>query len=449
MDSLGGSTMRNRTTVMVSIVLAMLVASMDTTIANTTMPIIVNDIGGNSLFAWAFTSYMVLSTVLAPLAGRLSDLFGRKRIYAAGIVLFLAGSVLCGLADNMVQLIIFRAIQGIGAGVMMPFPSIIAGDIYPVEQRGKVQAFFTGMWGLSAILAPSLGTFFVTYMSWRWIFFVNVPICLIALLTLLPYKEVYQPKKAVIDYWGALLFASGISLLLLTTVVHSFTYLYGAVGAILLVVFFLYEKRHAAPIVPLTLMRNRPVALMIAGSFVSCAALFGTSSFIPLFLQHQGHSLFVSGIALLGTSIGWMAVAVPSGKWVVRFGYKPLLISGNALLLVTAVMLFFLGEDTSFWYICSTLTMLGLSFGLLFTVSTIGAQQLVEGSQKGISTSLQLFARNIGTAVSVTVMGSILTKNTDFVAGIHGMFVYGLLATIAAFAVPLMLRKMGNEQAST
>lgn len=136
----------NRTTVMVSIVLAMLVASMDTTIANTTMPIIVKEIGGSDLFAWAFTSYMVLSTVLAPLAGRLSDLFGRKKIYAAGILLFLGGSVLCGLSQSMLQLILFRAIQGIGAGVMMPFPAIIAGDIYPVEQRGKVQAF-SQRWG--------------------------------------------------------------------------------------------------------------------------------------------------------------------------------------------------------------------------------------------------------------------------------------------------------------
>ncbi|CAN7607876.1 MFS transporter [Paenibacillus sp. LjRoot153] len=440
--------MRNRTTVMVSIVLAMLVASMDTTIANTTMPIIVNDIGGNSLYAWAFTSYMVLSTVLAPLAGRLSDLFGRKRIYAAGILLFLGGSVLCGLADSMVQLIIFRAIQGIGAGVMMPFPSIIAGDIYPVEQRGKVQAFFTGMWGLSAILAPTLGAFFVTYLNWRWIFFVNVPICLIALLALLPYKEVYQPKKAVIDYWGALLFAAGISSLLLITVVHSYTYIYGAVGVVLLVGFFLYEKGHAAPIVPLNLMRNRPVALMIGGSFLSCAALFGTSSFIPLFLQNQGQSLFVSGIALLGTSIGWMVVAIPSGKWVIRFGYKPLLLTGNALLVVTAVLLFFIREGTSFWYVFSTLTMLGLSFGLLFTVSTIGAQQLVEAHQKGISTSLQLFARNIGTAVSVTVMGSIVTKSNDFYSGIHGMFVYGLIASVLAFAVPLAIRAVRKEALS-
>ncbi|NOU65645.1 MFS transporter [Paenibacillus sp. LMG 31461] len=440
--------MRNRTTVMVSIVLAMLVASMDTTIANTTMPIIVNDIGGNSLYAWAFTSYMVLSTVLAPLAGRLSDLFGRKRIYAAGILLFLGGSVLCGLADTMVQLIIFRAIQGIGAGVMMPFPSIIAGDIYPVEQRGKVQAFFTGMWGLAAILAPTLGTFFVTYLNWRWIFFVNIPICLIALLALLPYKEVYQPKKAVIDYWGALLFAAGISSLLLITVVDSYTYLYGGVGVLLLVAFFLYEKGHAAPLVPLTLMRNRPVALMIGGSFLSCAALFGTSSFIPLFLQNQGHSLFISGIALLGTSIGWMVVAVPSGKWVIRFGYKPLLIAGNALLVVTAVMLFLIDEDASFTYIFSSLTMLGLSFGLLFTVSTIGAQQLVEAHQKGISTSLQLFARNIGTAVSVTVMGSIVTRSDVFYTGIHGMFVYGLIASIVAFAVPLAIRTVKQDALS-
>ncbi|MGO4494716.1 MFS transporter [Paenibacillus sp. 2RAB27] len=440
--------MRNRTTVMVSIVLAMLVASMDTTIANTTMPIIVNDIGGNSLYAWAFTSYMVLSTVLAPLAGRLSDLFGRKRIYAAGILLFLGGSVLCGLADTMVQLIIFRAIQGIGAGVMMPFPSIIAGDIYPVEQRGKVQAFFTGMWGLSAILAPTLGTFFVTYLNWRWIFFVNIPICLIALLALMPYKEVYQPKKAVIDYWGALLFAAGISSLLLITVVDSYTYLYGVVGVLLLVAFFLYEKGHAAPLVPLTLMRNRPVALMIGGSFLSCAALFGTSSFIPLFLQNQGHSLFISGIALLGTSIGWMVVAVPSGKWVIRFGYKPLLLAGNALLVVTAVLLFFIREGTSFEYVFSTLTMLGLSFGLLFTVSTIGAQQLVEAHQKGISTSLQLFARNIGTAVSVTVMGSIVTKSDVFYTGIHGMFVYGLIASIVAFAVPLAIRTVKQDALS-
>ncbi|SDO10713.1 drug resistance transporter, EmrB/QacA subfamily [Paenibacillus sp. yr247] len=439
--------MNNRTTVMLSIVLAMLVASIDTTIANTTMPIIVKEIGGNDLYAWAFTSYMVLSTVLAPLAGRLSDLFGRKRIYAAGILLFLGGSVLCGLSESMLQLILFRAVQGIGAGVMMPFPSIIAGDIYPVEQRGKVQALFTGMWGLSAVLAPLLGTFFVTYLSWRWIFFVNIPICLVALLALLPYKEVYKPKKSVVDYGGAILFACGISFLLLTTTVAHYSYLYGGLGGILIFAFYLCEKGHSAPIVPLNLLRNRPIAIMIAGSFISCAALFGTSSFIPLFLQNQGYSLFISGIALLGTSVGWMAVAVPCGKWVIRFGYRPLLIAGNFLLVITAFMLYFIRENTSFWYSFGALTMLGLAFGLIFTVSTIGSQQLVEAHQKGISTSLQLFARNIGTAVSVTIMGAILTKSSAFYSGFHGMFVFGLLVSFLSFVIPFAIRSTSKQTA--
>ncbi|MBD0380797.1 MFS transporter [Paenibacillus sedimenti] len=437
--------MSNRSTVMVSIVLAMLVASMDSTIANTTMPIIVKEIGGNDLYAWAFTSYMVLSTVLAPVAGRLSDIFGRKRIFAIGIALFLGGSVLCGLSQSMVQLIIFRAIQGIGAGIMMPFPSIIAGDLYAIEQRGKVQAFFTGMWGLSAIIAPLLGSFFVTYMSWRWIFFVNIPTCIISLLTLLPYKEVYEPKRSSIDYGGALLFGGGISLLLLTTAVEHYSYLYGIAGVTLMIAFFLYERKQSAPIVPLSLLRNRPVAIMNAGSFLSCIALFGTSSYMPLFLQTQGYSLLISGIALLSTSIGWMMVAVPGGRWVLRFGYKPLLIIGNLFLVATAIMLFFLRENSPFWYSFTALTVLGLAFGMIFTISTIGSQQLVDAHQKGISTSLQLFARNIGTAVSVTIMGAILTKSGSFYAGIHSMFVFGLIASLAALAMPFAIRSTAKR----
>ncbi|MFC5447897.1 MFS transporter [Paenibacillus aestuarii] len=437
--------MKSRTTVMVSIVLAMLVASMDTTIANTTMPVIVKEIGGHDLYAWAFTSYMVISTVLAPVAGRLSDLFGRKKIFATGIVLFLGGSLLCGLSQSMIQLIIFRAIQGIGAGVMMPFPSIIAGDLFSVEQRGKVQAFFTGMWGLSAILAPLLGTFFVTYMTWRWIFFVNIPVCLIALLTLLPYQEVYSPKRSPIDYGGALLFSAGVSLLLLTTAVKQHMVWYGAAGAVLLIAFFWYERKQSSPIVPLSLLSNRPVAVMIAGSFLSCLALFGTSSFMPLFMQTQGYSLFISGIALLSTSIGWMAVAVPGGKWVLKYGYKPLLIIGNAFMLVTAIMLYFLRESSSFWYSFTALTVLGLAFGIIFTISTIGSQQLVEPHQKGISTSLQLFARNIGTAISVTIMGAILNGTPSFYSGIHSMFVFALVASIAAFAAPFAIPSAAKQ----
>jgi MFS family permease len=208
--------------------------------------------------------------------------------------------------------------------------------------------------------------------------------------------------------------------------------------------FFLYERKHPAPIVPLNLLRNRPVAIMIASSFLSCAALFGTSSFVPLFLQNQGYSLFVSGIALLSTSIGWMAVAVPCGKWVVRYGYKRLLIIGNVILVITAALFYFINKGSPFWYTFSALLMLGLAYGLIFTITTIGSQQLVEAHQKGISTSLQLFARNIGTAVSVTIMGAILTKSSVFYTGIHDMFVFGLLASLLSLAMPFAIRSASN-----
>lgn len=163
-------TTKSKLPVMASVVIAMLVASMDTTIINTTMPIIAKELGGFELYAWSFASYMVVSTVVAPVAGRISDLYGRKTIFAVGIIIFLLGSLLCGFANTMLQLILYRAVQGIGAGVMMPFPSIISGDLYPPEKRGKIQAFFTAMWALSAILAPMLGALFVQYTTWRWIF---------------------------------------------------------------------------------------------------------------------------------------------------------------------------------------------------------------------------------------------------------------------------------------
>ncbi len=229
--------MNSRLSVMVSIVLAMLVASMDTTIMNTTMPIIAKELGGFSLYAWAFASYMITTTVLSPIAGRLSDLFGRKNVFSFGIILFLVGSLLCGLSQNMVQLVLFRAVQGVGAGFMMPFPAIIAGDLFPVEKRGKIQAFFTAMWGISAVLAPLLGSLFVEYATWRWSFYVNIPICLLSLVTLFPYKEVYEPKRAAVDYMGAALFAAAVSLLLLVTVVARGQWWYGAAGALLFVAF--------------------------------------------------------------------------------------------------------------------------------------------------------------------------------------------------------------------
>lgn len=437
------SNRQNRWPVMASIVLAMLVSSMDTTIINTTMPVVADELGGKALYAWTFAAYMIFSTVAAPIAGRLSDLFGRKKVFGFGIIFFMLGSLLCGYSGSMVQLVLFRAVQGLGAGVMMPFPNIIAGDLFSIEQRGKIQAFFSAMWGLSAVLAPLLGGLFVEYLSWRWIFYVNAPLCIISLLLLLPYREVYEPKPAKVDGGGALLFSAGISLLLLTTVVESGYLLYAAGGVLLVVVFVLYEKRHPAPIVPLDLLRHPNVAWMNVNSVLACAALFGTSSFLPLFLQAKGYSITWSGMPLLGHSLGWMAVAVFAGKWILRYGYRRMLMIGNTILAVSGLMFVFLGEDKGIVYATGAMVIQGVAFGLIVTVSIIGSQQLVGAHQKGISTSLQMFARNIGTAVGVTIMGSLLNHASDVFAGIEHLFLYGFLMSLAALLSTFMLRKEG------
>ncbi len=323
---------KKRIQVLISIVLAMLVASLDQTIMNTTMPIISEELGGIHLFAWTFASYMIMSTVMAPIAGRISDIHGRKTIFAIGILLFMAGSLLCGLSHTMLQLVIFRGIQGIGAGIMNPFPIIIAGDLFPVEKRGKIQALFSTMWGISAVIAPLLGALFTDYATWRWIFYINVPICILCLLFLYSYKEEYVPKRSSIDYGGAILFTAGIGLLLTATVVDSDIFFYLLGGFAFMVVFVLFEKRHSSPIIPLSLLKNPAILWFILNALFSCAALFGTSSYIPFFLQNQGYSTFLSGLVLLGQSAGWMLVAVPAGKWIGRYGYIRLTVVGNVFL---------------------------------------------------------------------------------------------------------------------
>jgi len=441
--------LKSKIPIMISVMLAVLVQSMDTTIMNTTMPAIAEKLGGFDLFAWPFASYMIATTVLAIIAGRLSDLFGRKRVFSFGIVIFLVGSLLCGMSQTMVQLVIFRAIQGIGGGFMLPLPAIIAGDIFSVEHRGKIQALGTSMWGLSAIIAPMLGAFFVEYMTWRWIFFVNIPITILILLALLPYREEYTPKKESVDYIGAFLFTTGISLLLLVTVVDVNQIVYGVIGTLFIIGFYYFEKRQASPLIPLSMFNDKTIRWMHINGFIGWAALFGTASFIPLFLQKMAHlTIFISGLALLGTAIGWISASVPAGRWILKYGYRPLFILGNTLLVVSGVLLVFLQEGSGFLYVFLTMIIQGFAFGLLSTTGVIGAQQLVKAHEKGVSTSFMLFTRNIGTAVGVTIMGLFLTRSEGFMVGINHLFLYGLtggiLALLTAFLIKDCTEKIAN-----
>ncbi|MCC3373142.1 MFS transporter [Cohnella sp. REN36] len=431
----------SRLAAMTSIIIAMLISSMDSTITNTTMPHIAEELrGGMSFYAWTFTAYMICCTVMTPIAGRISDLFGRRVVFSAGLILFLVGSLLCGLSHSMLQLVLYRALQGIGAGLITPFPIIIAGDLFSIEQRGKIQAMFTAMWGLSAVLAPMLGSLFVETVGWRWIFWVNIPLCVLSFVLLLAYKEPYQPKKASVDILGAVLFTIGVSLLLSVTIVDSYQFAYAAAGVVVLVLFLLYERRHASPILPLSLFRIRQLRWMTLNTFLGWTALFGTSAYVPLFLQTQGYSIFTSGLSLIGMSIGWMITAVPAGKWILRYGYPRLVLIGNVLLVASGILLLLFRDGTTFFYVTATMIVQGLAFGLLSTVGTIGSQQLVGPHEKGVSTSMLMFSRNIGNVIGITIMGGLLSAaGADQVSGIVDLLRFGAAASVLALASAFLL----------
>jgi len=438
-----------RSAILTSIVLAMLIGAMDTTILNTTMPRIADVLGGHQWYAWTFASYMIFSTVLAPIAGRLADLFGRKRVFAVGLLVFLGGSLLCGLSDSMIQLVIFRAVQGIGAGFVLPFPPIIAGDLFPIEKRGQIQAVFNAMWGISALVAPFLGGLFLETVGWRWIFWVNVPICVVSFLFLMFYRETYQPKPSGVDYVGSGLFAAGIILVLLVTVEVPNRALLCAAGMGILAIFILYERRQASPIIPMTLLRNREIRWITLNSFLSYAALFGVGSFVPMFLQHEGYSVFISGAVLLGMTAGWMTLSVWAGKWIVKYGYPRLLVTGSALLVAGGLLLTLLREGTGALFTAGVMFAIGLAFGLLSTVCIICSQMLVGPNDKGVSTSLQVFARNVGTAIGVTVMGALFYGAPEPYEGFARLFGYGaaVSAVTLLFSLPLLRKSASGETA--
>ncbi|WCK54236.1 MDR family MFS transporter [Aneurinibacillus sp. Ricciae_BoGa-3] len=434
--------MQSRFSVVTSIVIAMLIASLDTTIMNTTLPVIVKELGDFKLYAWVFASYMIISTVTSPIYGRLADIYGRKRIFAISVVLFMIGSLLSGWSRSMVQLILFRAIQGIGAGGILPLAVIIAGDLYSVEQRGKIQALFTGMWGLAAVLGPMLGSVLVEYATWRWIFYINIPLGIIVLLLLIRFKEEFKGHKTPVDYWGALIFTISISLLLLVTIVTTNQMMWFIAGLVLLFLFIRFEQKQKDPLIPLSLFKNRTVSAIIINTFLACTALFGTSSYVPLFLQKvAGESIYQSGLVLVGTAIGWMAAAVPAGKWIIRMGGRLPLIIGNASLVLSGIMLLFLNNGTGFWYVFLIMIVQGYAFGLLLTVSIILCQQLVRPEEKGVSTSLQMFARNMGTAIGVTIMGSLLNHGASILIGIQHLFEYGCILSVIAFISALLIQE--------
>lgn len=422
------------------LVISTLISALDANIMQTASPTIVKQLGGMELFAWIFVVYMLASTVTVPLYGKLSDMYGRKKLLIIAVAIFTIGSILCGMANSIVTLIIYRGVQGIGAGGMIPLSMIIVGDLFSIEKRGKIQAVFSSIWAISSIVGPVLGSFFVEALTWRWIFFINVPIGIATVLCLIPYKEQIEFKKTHIDYKGFFLFGISITLLLLSTNVKNSLW-YIIIGIIGLIIFILVEKKETHPFLPVSLFKNKGILMTNLFMLFYCLSFFGTSNFIPLYLQEGNHmSIYKSGLILLSIAVGWMFGSTPAGKWIMRYGYKSLFIIGSFVTTISGLALFLLIENLSYLGLFLILTIQGVAFGLLFAVGTIASQEFAESHIKGMSTSLQMFLKNIGTSIGVTIMGLIINHTASIAIGMKNVFLYALclsfITILLSFFIP-------------
>jgi EmrB/QacA subfamily drug resistance transporter len=406
--------------VTIALMLGMSLASLDTTIVGTALPSIVGKLGGITLYSWVFSVYLLTSTTTVPIYGKLADLFGRKPVFLFGTALFLVGSIASGAAQSMEQLIIFRAIQGLGAGAVLPIVLTIIGDIFVLEERARVQGLFSGVWAASSIVGPALGGLIVDHFSWRWVFYINIPFGLLsAFLLIIAFKEKVERKnrKLSIDYIGTLTLTGGIVALLFALLQGGTSWAWNslqsialfALAAVLLALFLYQERRAPEPILPLTLFKNRIIAISSIGGVILGVLMFGITSYAPLFVQGvKGGTATSAGITLGPLLIAWPISSTLSGKVILRFGYRFTAVLGASFATIGMGMVMLFQMNTGFPFIIAAMAVLGTGLGFMSTSFIIAVQNAVPWNLRGVATALTQFVRTMGGTIGVAVMGTIL-----------------------------------------
>ncbi|MFB7617609.1 MFS transporter [Kitasatospora sp. NPDC056181] len=407
-----------------ALLLAMLLAALDQTIVSTALPTIVSDLGGLEHLSWVVTAYMLASTAATPLWGKLGDMYGRKRFFQASIVIFLLGSVLCGIAQNMGELIAFRALQGLGGGGLMVLSQAIVGDLVSPRDRGKYQGLFGAVFGVTSVLGPLLGGLFVDNLSWRWVFYINLPIGVVALVVIAAVLHGTEVKRRHrIDYLGTVLIASVATCLVLMTSLGGTTWEWnswqivglGVLGLVLLVAFVLVERAAAEPVLPLRLFRSRTFSLVAVISFVVGFAMFGALTYLPTFLQVVMQvSPTMSGIHMLPMVLGMLVTSIGSGQIVARTGhYRIFPIAGTAVTTVGLLLLSRLDEHSSTFEMSCYFLVFGLGLGLVMQVLVLIVQNSVGYQDLGVATAGATFFRSIGASFGVSVFGTVFASGLN------------------------------------
>ena len=440
--------------VFAGIMLSIFLAAIESTVVATAMPTVVASLGGIRIYSWVFSGFLLTQTVTMPLWGRFSDLYGRRPIYLAGLATFLAGSALSGASQNMVQLILFRMVQGLGAGALMTLGYTIIGELYGLERRARMQGYISGVWGLASLMGPWAGGMLTDHVSWRWVFYINLPFGAVA-IALIAAALTVAPKstrRPVMDVAGVGLFAVGVSALLLGIVeagrVGSWSRVdvvgLLAFGVLVLVAFVVVEGRAAEPIVPLRLFRDRMILAAVVTRFLAGMAMFGALSFVPLFLQSvTGATATGAGLVLTPFVLGWVVMSVLSARLVLRVGYRTVVVTGMASLTV-AFLLF--GR----WSVTLTsgsamfdVLLAGIGMGMVVVPMLIAVQSVVQRSDLGAATSLTQFFMSIGGALGLSLMGAVMSQRLHaglpMVEALHGVFVVGFGVCVVALASSFMV----------
>lgn len=408
----------NNPLVLCAVMLSTFLAAVEGTVVSTAMPAIVADLGNFSLYSWVFSSYLLMTTITVLIYGKLADLWGRKPIIIFGLSLFMVGSFLCGMADSMEMLILFRFIQGIGAGAVTPIATTIIGDIYPQEERGKVQGYLSSVWGISAVFGPILGGFLVQAYSWKYIFWLNIPLAFVAIIGfVLFFHENVKKEQQKIDFIGSLYLILSVSILMLLLVESgsSWGWLSWNTGVaillffIFLILFILRSRCVSNPIIPVNLWNTRTITVVNLISFLSGIILMGISGYLPTYVQGvMGKTPIIAGLTLTTMSIGWPIGSTVSGKIYFKIGYKKLVFTGSLALIAGSIVFILLSPDKSPLWPTMGSFLIGLGMGLLSTTIIIFIQNYVEWNQRGVATALNTFIRNLGNTIGVALIGGIL-----------------------------------------
>jgi EmrB/QacA subfamily drug resistance transporter len=395
-------------------------AALDQTVVGTALPTIVGSLGGLEVFSWVFSVYLLTSTVSVPLFGKASDLYGRKPILLSGCIVFLVGSLLCGIAASMPQLIAFRAIQGLGAGAVIPATMTIVGDVFSTEERVKLNGLFGSVWGVAALAGPTVGGVLTDTIGWRFVFYINLPLGLLSILIIWRFfQERAQKKQHVIDYWGTI-FLSGAILSLLLGLLQSVDR-FGWTGAptlgafglatLLTALFLRQETRAPEPVLPLWLFRNRIIAIASVMSFVVGTTMYGFNSYVPLFVQAvHGGSAIDAGLVIAPVSIGWPIAAVFAGRLILRRGYFISALIGALIIVAGSIELLFVSYSSPQWLTSLVALTLGVGLGFSSSAFLISIQNAVSWRYRGVATASTQFFRTIGGSIWVAVMGAIFNS---------------------------------------